>query len=344
MPQENKFNLSIIIPVFNEDQYLNKLFLGIKKYFNQEDIEVIVVNDGSNDDSYNILNKLKKNSYNFKYNLINLDSNFGKGYAVKQGAKKSVGKYILLQDADLELDLKDSREIYEIISKDDRIDCIFGSRYLSGKLKKHNYFINEFIGKLNTLIFNLLFGQSLTDIHCGLKIFHKNVFKNINLSVNDFGLEIDIASQIIKNNFFIYEVGVSYFSRTVKAGKKITWVDGLKSYYYLFKARFLDNSTSTLISIIFSPIYMTYVGSYFGMGLGNTLFMIFFFITGMIIGLHTKIISSMTIFLLIYLGSLFGNGQGRVLSILIFFIFGLFIIRVVRKIVKRNYPNFTYLF
>ena len=106
MPQENKFNLSIIIPVFNEDQYLNKLFLGIKKYFNQEDIEVIVVNDGSNDDSYNILNKLKKNSYNFKYNLINLDSNFGKGYAVKQGAKKSVGKYILLQDADLELDLK----------------------------------------------------------------------------------------------------------------------------------------------------------------------------------------------------------------------------------------------
>ncbi len=96
----------------------------------------------------------------------------------------------------------------------------FGSRYLSGKLKKHNYFINEFIGKLNTFIFNLLFGQSLSDIHCGLKIFHRNVYKKINLSVNDFGLEIDIASQIIKNNYFIYEVGVSYFSRTVKAGKK----------------------------------------------------------------------------------------------------------------------------
>jgi glycosyltransferase involved in cell wall biosynthesis len=344
MPQENKINLSIVIPVFNEERYLNKLFLDIKRYFNQEDIEIIVVNDGSNDDSYNILEKFKENSYRFKYNLVNLDENFGKGYAVKQGAKKSSGKYILLQDADLELDLKDSREIYEIIYHDDSIDCIFGSRYLSGKLKKHNYFINEFIGKLNTFIFNIFFGQSLSDIHCGLKIFHRSVYEKINLTVNDFGLEIDIAAQIIKNNYFIYEVGVSYFSRTSEAGKKITWLDGLKSYYYLFKVRFLDNTNSTLISIIISPIYMTYVGSYFGMGLGNTLFMIIFFIIGMIIGLHTKILSSMSIFLFIYLGSLFGNGQGKVLSVLVFFIFSIYLIQKIRKIIKKIYPNFIYLF
>ena len=60
MHQENRINLSIIIPVFNEDKYLNKLFLDIKQYFNQEDIEVIVVNDGSSDNSYNLLEKLKK--------------------------------------------------------------------------------------------------------------------------------------------------------------------------------------------------------------------------------------------------------------------------------------------
>ena len=344
MHQENKFNLSIVIPVFNEERYLIKLFLDLKQYFNQEDIEVIVVNDGSDDDSYKILENLKKNSYKFKYKLINLSKNFGKGYAVKQGAKQSLGKYILLQDADLELDIKDSKEIYEIISNDKSIDCIFGSRYLSGKLKKHSYFINEFIGKFNTFIFNLLFGQSLSDIHCGLKIFHRNVYKKINLSVNDFGLEIDIASQIIKNNYFIYEVGVSYFSRTVQAGKKITWLDGLKSYYYLFKARFLDNTTSTLISIIISPIYMTFVGSYFGMGLGNTLFMIIFFLIGLIIGLHTKLISSLSIFLFIYLGSLFGNGQGKVLSVLVFFILGIYLVRKIRKVIYKNYPNFTYLF
>ena len=344
MPPENKINLSIVIPVFNEERYLNKLFLDLKKYFNQEDIEVIVVNDGSNDHSYNLLEKLKQNSYKFKYKLINLSKNFGKGYAVKQGAIESLGKYILLQDADLELDIKDSKEIYETISKDESIDCIFGSRYLSGKLKKHNYFINEFIGKLNTFIFNLLFGQSLSDIHCGLKIFHRNVYKKINLSVNDFGLEIDIASQIIKNNYFIYEVGVSYFSRTVKAGKKITWVDGLKSYYYLFKVRFLDNTTSTSVSIVISTIYMTFIGSYFGMGLGNILFMIIFFISGMIIGLHTKIISTMSIFLFIYLGSLFGNGQGKVLFVLLFFILGIFLVRQIRKILRTTNPKIIKLF
>ena len=344
MHQENKINLSIVIPVYNEDKYLNKLFWDLKKNFNQEDIEVIVVNDGSDDDSIKILEKLKINKYKFKYNLINLDKNFGKGYAVKQGAKKSVGKYILLQDADLELDIRDSREIYDIILNDQSIDCIFGSRYLSGKLKKHNYFLNEFIGKFNTFIFNLFFGQSLSDIHCGLKIFHRNVYKKINLSVNDFGLEIDIAAQIIKNNYYIYEVGVSYFSRTVRAGKKITWIDGLKSYYYLFKVRFLDNPLSTKISIVLSSFYMTFVGSYFGMGLGNTLFMIFFFLMGMIIGLHTKIISSLSIFLFIYLGSLFGNGQGKVLSILVFFIFSIYLVKRIKKITHKNYPNFNYLF
>ena len=121
-------------------------------------------------------------------------------------------------------------------------------------------------------------------------------------------------------------------------------MDGLKSYYYLFKARFLDNTTSTLISIIISPIYMTFVGSYFGMGLGNTLFMIIFFLTGLVIGLHTKIISSLSIFLFIYLGSLFGNGQGKVLSVLIFFILGIYLVKRFRKVIHRNYPNFTYLF
>ena len=345
MRQENNINLSIIIPVFNEEKYLKDLFFDLKKYFNSENIEVIVVNDGSIDKSKFILEELKKNNYKFIYKLISLDKNFGKGYAVREGAKHSIGKYLLLQDADLELDIKDSKEIYEIIDNDESIDCIFGSRYLSGKLKKHSYFINELIGKFNTFIFNLFFGQSLSDIHCGLKIFHRDVYKKINLSVNDFGLEIDIASQIIKNNYFIYEVGVSYFSRTVKAGKKITWIDGLKSYYYLFKARFLDNSISTQISIIISSAYMLYVGSFFGMGIGNNLFMITFFFIGMIIGLNTKILSSLSIFLFIFIGSLFGDGQGKVLSVFLFFLLGIFVVRKIKKkLTNNNYRKFVNLF
>ncbi len=343
MHQENKKNLSIIIPVFNEGKYIEKLFIELKKYFNHEDIEIIVVNDGSYDQSKNILENLKNIKYKFIYKLINLSKNSGKGFAVREGIKVSIGKYILLQDADLELDIKDSKEIYELIDNNDSIKCIFGSRYLSGKLKKHNYFINEFIGKFNTLIFNLLFGQSLSDIHCGLKIFHREVYNKIKLSVNDFGLEIDLAAQILKNNYFIYEVGVSYYSRTLREGKKITWVDGLKSYFYLFKVRFIDNPLSVLISIILSSIYMAYVGSYFGMGLGNTIFIILFFIIGMIIGLHTKIISSLLIFLFIYIGSLFGNGQGQVLSVIFLFFTGIFIVRKFKKEINKRYKKFNHI-
>jgi len=336
MLQENNINLSIVIPVFNEDKYILKLFDDIEKYFNKKNIEVIVVDDGSTDDSANILHNIKKKNYLLDYKLISLEKNTGKGNAVSEGIKNSIGKYVLLQDADLELDIKDSKEIYEIIKNDNTIKCIFGSRYLSGKLKKHNYFVNELIGKFNTFIFNIFFGQSLTDIHCGLKIFHRDVIDKINLSLKDFGLEIDLAAQIIKNNFYIYEVGVSYFSRTKKEGKKITWVDGIKSYYYLFKVRFIDNSLSTLISIAISSVYMGFVGSYFGMGLGNTLFIIIFFLIGLIIGLHTKILSTLSIFLFIYLGSFFGKGQGKVLAVLVFFLLSLFLVRKIRKKINLN--------
>ena len=331
MPQENSKILSIVIPVFNEINFINKLFDQIESYFNRENIEIIVVDDGSTDGSSNLLNELKKKHYKFLFKLIKLDINSGKGKAIQTGIKNSKGEYILLQDADLELDIKDAKEMFDIITKNKDIKCIFGSRYLSGKLKKNNYFFNNLVGKINSLIFNIFFSQSLSDVHCGLKILHRSVVEKIKLSVNDFGIEIDLASQIVRNNFFIYEFGVSYFFRSKAQGKKITWVDGLKSFYYLIKVRFFDNSPSTNISILYSTIYMGYVGSYFGMGVGNTLFIIIFAILGSILGIHFKILSSTLIFLLIYIGSLFGKGNGTTLSVVFFFVLGIFIARKTKK-------------
>ena len=332
MPQENSKTLSIVIPVFNEVDFLNELFEQIKKYFNNKYTEIIIVDDGSTDGSSDLLEELKKkNNYKFSFKIIRLDINSGKGKAIQIGIKNSNGQYILLQDADLELDCKDAREMFEMISTNKDIKCIFGSRYLSGKLKKNNYFFNNLVGKINSLIFNMFFSQSLSDVHCGLKILHRSVIEKIKLRVNDFGIEIDIASQIVRNNFFIYEFGVSYFFRSKAQGKKITWVDGLKSFYYLIKVRFFDNSASTNLSIIYSSIYMTFVGSHFGMGLGNTLFIIIFFILGSILGIHFKILSSTIIFLFIFVGSLFGKGNGTTLAVIIFFVLGLFIARKSQK-------------
>ena len=107
-----------------------------------------------------------------------------------------------------------------MISTKKDIKCIFGSRYLSGKLKKNNYFFNNLVGKINSLIFNVFF-TIIKDVHCGLKILHRSVLEKIQLSINDFGIEIDLASQIVRNNFFIYEYGVSYFFRSKLQGKKL---------------------------------------------------------------------------------------------------------------------------
>ena len=332
MPLENKKLLSIVIPVFNEINFLQKLFDQLKLYFNNSDTEVIFIDDGSTDGSFDVLKELKDiKNYKFLFKLVKLDINSGKGKAIQTGIKNSNGEYILLQDADLELDTKDAKEMFDIITNNKDIKCIFGSRYLSGKLKKNNYFFNNLIGKINSLIFNIFFSQSLSDVHCGLKILHRNVIEKINLSVNDFGIEIDLASQIVRNNFFIYEFGVSYFFRSKAQGKKITWIDGLKSFYYLIKVRFFDNSTSTNLSIIYSSIYMAFVGSHFGMGLGNTLFIIIFFILGSILGIHFKIISSTIIFLFIFIGSFFGQGNGTTLAVIVFFILGLFFARKSKK-------------
>ncbi len=337
MLQGNKLNLSIVIPVFNEDRYLEKLFEQLKKFFNKDDIEIIIIDDGSTDNSNIIIENFKtKKDFKFNFICIKLDINSGKGKALQTGIKKANGKYILLQDADLELDIKDSKEMYDMICNNQEIKCIFGSRYLSGKLKKNNYFFNNLVGKINSLIFNIFFSQSLSDVHCGLKILHQDVIKKIKLSINDFGIEIDLASQVVRNNFFIYEYGVSYYFRTKEQGKKITWLDGLKSFYYLLKVRFFDNSPSTNLSILFSSIYMAYVGSHFGMGLGNTLFIIIFFIGGTILGIHFKFLSSSLIFIFIYIGSLFGKGNGTTLSVLLFFILGLYLSRKFKKNYSSN--------
>ncbi len=328
MPQESSKTLSIVIPVFNEISFLNELFEQIKKYFNNNYTEIIIVDDGSTDGSSHLLSELKKNNnYKFSFKIIRLDINSGKGKAIQVGIKNSDGEYVLLQDADLELDCKDAKEMFDMISTNKDIKCIFGSRYLSGKLKKNNYFFNNLVGKINSFIFNIFFSQSLSDVHCGLKILHRSIIKKIKLSINDFGIEIDLASQIVRNNFFIYEFGVSYFFRSKAQGKKISWVDGLKSFYYLIKVRFFDNSPSTNLSIIYSAIYMAFVGSHFGMGLGNTLFIIIFFILGSILGIHFKVLSSTIIFIFIFIGSLFGKGNGTTLAVIIFFIFGLFVAR-----------------
>tara|TARA_B110000263_G_scaffold250113_1_gene270592 strand:- start:2291 stop:3328 length:1038 start_codon:yes stop_codon:yes gene_type:complete len=338
MHLKSKKKLSILIPVYNEINFLKLFSSKLSNVFKNTNAEYIFIDDGSTDGSKEWLNDYVNNSP-LELQLIDLKKNYGKGHALHEGIKIAQGDYLLFQDADLELDPKDSLEMYNIILNDQSISCVFGSRYLSGKLKRNKNYLNEFFGKMNSFIFNLLFKESLSDIHCGSKIVSKKIIDQLDLSIKDFGFEIDIAAQISKLNYDIYEYGISYFARSKKDGKKITWLDGLKSYYYLFKTRFIQNDLATIFSIFYTTFYMGYIGTYFGLGVGKYMVVMFFIFVGLFIGLYRRLFSSTVILCFIYFGSFFSQGNGKIYTILIGFLLGIYISKKLIKFTKAKSQN-----
>ena len=335
-------NLSIIVPSYNELNTIEEFTLNLKKTFINESVKFIFVNDGSTDGTKEWLNKnipiIFKSKY---YKIINLEKNIGKGGALRQSFLYTEGQYILLIDSDLEYSSGDALEMYNLVKSDHTIDVLFGSRYLGGKIQHRIHYFNDMAVRINTFIFNLLFSQSITDLHCGTKIFRKTILNKLNLSINDFGFEIDISAQIAKNDFKIYEYGISYLSRTKEEGKKITFYDGLLSYFYLFKARFVQNDFPTIISLFYASLFMGYIGTYFGLGNGKTMVIILFAMIGMMLGIKRKIIPLTTIFCFMYVGSLFSKRNGRIYTILLFFFIGLY---VAKKIIVHFKSKFNYRF
>ena len=332
---------SIVVPIYNEINALNYLCHKLKDAFKHHKIKYIFVDDGSKDGS---LSWLKNNLELFfskkEFELIILQKNFGKGYAVKEGIKKVEGKYTIFLDSDLEYEPIDLLEMYNVVLQNHNIEVLHGSRNLGSKTQMRRYFLNKIAVKINTWIFNFLFNQSLSDIHTGSKIINTDLVKDLNLNTNGFGLEIVMSSEIAKRNINIFEYGISYYERTVEQGKKITFADGILSYYFLFRERFLKNDIPTQISILYSFLFMTYAGTYFGMGSGKILVILFFMIIGLMIALNRKIIQLSIIFFLIYAGSLFSKGNGRIYTVIIFFLIGLYLSKKIKKYFLMTKSNF----
>ncbi len=324
--------IAIIVPIYNEIKIIENFVSKLSNTFTDIKVKYIFVDDGSKDGSREWLEKNLKSFFKKdNYDLITLDNNKGKGYAVRQGIIKIVGSHTIFIDSDLEYDPKDALDLYNQVKKNKDIKVIYGSRYLSGKLQLRRHFFNDIAVRLNTWIFNLLFDQSITDLHTGTKIIKNDLLKSLKLSLNRFGLEIDISTQISKKNINIYESGISYIERTVEEGKKITIIDGLLSYYFLFRARFLQNDLQTQISLLYSLIMMTYIGSYFGMGIGKTMIIVVFALVGLLNAMHRKLIPLSIIFFSIFIGSLFSSGNGRIYPILIFYLLSLWLSKKISK-------------
>jgi glycosyltransferase involved in cell wall biosynthesis len=228
--------LSIIIPCFNENKYIEKVIDSINAQ-KIEDKEIIVVDDASTDGTKEKLTELKEKK---KIDiLIHHEINLGKGGAVRSALKKSTGEIIIIQDADLEYSPKDFFRLIKPIAEG-KADVVYGSRFLGGGEDAHRvlYFWHRVANGILTTLANILTDMNLTDMETGYKAFKKNTLDNISIEENRFGFEPEITIKLAKKKLKFFEVGVSYNGRTYDEGKKIGIKDGFRAVYCLFKYKF----------------------------------------------------------------------------------------------------------
>ena len=233
--KNKSIKISIIVPCYNEEKYISEVLKNINKQRKKYNLEIIVINDGSQDNTNKILRKKKK----LINKIITKKKNEGKGSAIKTGLNYVTGEYTLIQDADLEYSPQDYEKIFNPIFKYNA-DVVYGSRFISNEPRRIIYFKNELANKCLTYISNIVSGLNLSDIEVGYKVFRTSILKSLNLKENSFGFEIETTMKLAKNNYKIFEVGISYNGRTYAEGKKIRTIDGILALFYIFKYKFLN--------------------------------------------------------------------------------------------------------
>jgi len=230
--------ISVIIPVYNEINTIREIIKRVQAVDIEK--EIIIVDDGSIDGTKEYLKSINEKVSDKKMQSLKIffnETNRGKGAALKTGFKEASNDIIVIQDADLEYDPEDYNILIEPIIKG-LADVVYGSRFLGGSHRVLYYW--HYVGNtILTLISNMLTNLNLSDVWTGYKVFKKDVIKNMNLVENGFGFEPEITAKISKLNLRIYEVPISYHGRTYKEGKKITWKDGLKAFWYILRYKFI---------------------------------------------------------------------------------------------------------
>ena len=221
--------LSVIVPCFNEIKTLDKVIKNIQSSA-VEPKEIIIVDDYSNDGSREYLKNVK--SKNIK--TIFHDKNRGKGAALSSGISIAKGKIIIIQDADLEYDPNEFPNIIAPIVKE-KADVVYGSRFQGGQPHRVVYFWHRVGNGFLTLLSNIFTDINLTDMETCYKAFKREIIQKIKIEENRFGFEPEITAKISKLNCRIYEVGISYYGRTYKEGKKIGWRDGVQAIWCILK-------------------------------------------------------------------------------------------------------------
>ena len=226
--------LSILIPVYNEEKTLLNILERINECkIENFDFETIVINDGSDDNTFNII---KENSDLYD-KVINLDKNRGKGHAVKSGLKIATGDYVIFQDADLEYDPKDFIKFTNLINKFS-VDVIIGSRFNYSDYTRSHNIANKFGNYILTLFFNLLYNTTFTDIYSCYLAFRRDILDVDKLKTDGFEQHAEILCKIVKKSDKFYEVPINYNGRSAKEGKKIKFYHFFTVIYRILVERF----------------------------------------------------------------------------------------------------------
>ena len=225
--------VSVIIPAYNEEQTIRQVLETVQALPFEK--QIIVVNDGSTDKTYAILEDLRSDE---SLTIIHCKENRGKGFAIRSGIPHVKGKAVVIQDADMELSPNDLLQLLEPL-KNEKVEVVYGSRFLEGRgnASIHNYIANRVLA----IYTNLLYGCRITDESTGYKAFSTDLIKDLNLTCEGFEFCPEVTAKILRAGYQIHEVPVSYFPRTKKEGKKLRfWSDGLFAAWTLLKYRFIS--------------------------------------------------------------------------------------------------------
>ena len=232
----NNYQISVIIPCYNEISTIEKIVEKVKKNIQDLD-EIIIVDDFSNDGTRELLDKYKlENNISIYFNEMNM----GKGYSIRRGIDKSKGKIIIIQDADLEYDPADYQKLLLPFMEADA-DIVYGSRFIGGsKYVRIHFFWHYLANKILTFMCNLVSNLNLTDMETGYKVFKSSCVKQLSLKENTFGIEPELTIKFAKKKFKFFEVPISYKGRSYHEGKKITLKDAFIAVYCIIKYSFKD--------------------------------------------------------------------------------------------------------